>query len=54
MTEAFLENNTVTARISGVSRGRVNGSMSARAFIKATKGGMLRKKSLRSVAWVFC
>ena len=50
MTETSFDENTVMARISGVLRGWSNGSMSALAFIEATKGGMLRKKSLRSVA----
>ena len=50
MTEASFGKNAVTARISGVSRGRSNGFMLARMFIEATKGGMLRKKSLHSVA----
>ena len=50
MMEASFGKNTVTARISGVSRGWSNGSVSARTFIEATKGALLCKKSLRSVA----
>lgn len=50
MTETSFWKNAVTARGSGVSHGRDDGSMSARTFIEAVRGGMLRKKSLRSVA----
>ena len=50
MTETSFGKNAVTARVSGVFHGRSDGSMSARTFVEAVKGGMLRKKSLRSVA----
>ena len=54
MTEASFGKNAVTARGSGVVHGRGNGSISVRAFIKATKGGLLCKKKLAFRRMSFC